>query len=222
MSKSIGNVLSPYDLVEDFGLDQTRYILMREVSHGQDGNFSREHAVARINGDLANSLGNLAQRTLSMLHKNCGEAIPQPGDLLEADKLMLDHAQKRVLPGLRRHFDAFHIHRALEEIMKLADEANSYIDQQAPWKLKKENPERMATVLYVLAETIRCLALMMLPVTPDGANKMLDQLKVPADKRDFSFIAPEHALAGNTPIDKPEGIFPRIMDEAQQQQQASA
>ncbi|PJB70439.1 MAG: methionine--tRNA ligase [Alphaproteobacteria bacterium CG_4_9_14_3_um_filter_47_13] len=213
MSKSVGNVISPYDLVRDFGLDQTRYILMREVSHGQDGNFSRDHAVARMNGDLANSLGNLAQRTLSMIHKNCDEKIPEPGLLQDADKILLEQAHVTVLAGLREYYDRFMIHRALEDIMKLADEANIYIDHQAPWTLKKEGPARMGTVLYVLAETIRCLALMMLPVTPESAAKMLDQLDIPEAERDFSFISDAHKLKSGTPIHKPEGIFPRIVEE---------
>lgn len=220
MSKSVGNVLSPYDLIDDFGLDQTRYILMREVPHGQDGNFSREHAIARINGDLANSLGNLVQRTLSMIYKNCDERIPEPGTLLEADKMLLDHAQLRLLPGLRRHFDVFHVHRALEDIMRLADEANIYIDHQAPWTLKKEDLARMNTVLYTLVETIRCLALMMLPVTPDSAHRMLDYLKVSESQRTFEHLAPDYALKGGAAIEKPEGIFPRILDEEQQQARA--
>lgn len=217
MSKSIGNVVSPYELVQEFGLDQTRYILMREVPHGQDGNFSREHAIHRINGDLANSLGNLAQRSLSMIHKNCDERIPQPGELQDADRQLLERAQTGVLPQLRKHTESFHIHRMLEEIVRLADEANVYIDHQAPWTLKKENPERMKTVLYVLAETIRCLALMIQPVTPDSAARILNQLCIPEGERTFAHIAPAHALKPGTVIPKPEGVFPRIVDEDKKQ-----
>jgi len=217
MSKSIGNVLAPGDLVADFGLDQMRYILMREVPHGQDGNFSREHAILRVNSDLANSIGNLVQRTLSMIHKNCEETIPQPGALEAADKQLLEQAQVKTLAGLRKHYDAFHVHRALEDIVKLADEANIYIDHQAPWKLKKENPERMNTVLYVLAETIRCIGLMIQPVTPDSAAKMLGQICVPEGERLFEHLAPKYALKPGTKIPKPEGVFPRIVEEEKQQ-----
>ncbi|MCB9995676.1 MAG: methionine--tRNA ligase [Rhodospirillales bacterium] len=217
MSKSLGNAISPHDLVERYGVDASRYFLMRHVPFGNDGNFAHEDAVNRINSDLANSLGNLAQRTLSMIHKNCDGQIPHPGEFLEADKNLLDHAQSRTLPGLRRQFDKFMIHRALEDVMHLVNEANTYIDHQAPWTLKKEDPERMKTVLYVLAETIRCLGLMMLPITPDSASKMLDQLKIPADARDFSAVSADSAIPGGTPIDKPEGIFPRIVEEEQQQ-----
>ena len=211
MSKSLGNVLSPHDLINFFGVDQTRYILTREVPHGQDGNFSQEHALARVNADLANSLGNLAQRTLSQIHKNCEEKIPQPGAFTADDMKLLDAAQKNLLPAMRAHADKFHFHRVMEDIMRLAYDANAYIDVQAPWTLKKTDVARMATVLYVLADVIRCLAIVMQPVTPTAAGKMLDQLKIPADKRGFDALATP--IAPGTAIDKPEGVFPRIMEE---------
>ncbi len=217
MSKSLGNVIAPADLVERYGLDQARYFMLREVPFGNDGNFSHENAVNRINSDLANGLGNLSQRTLSMIYKNCDEKIPEPGDLLEVDKMLLDHAQLRVLPGLRREFDKFLIHKALEDIVRLVNEANAYIDHQAPWTLKKEDPARMNTVLYVLAETIRCIALMMQPVTPESAARMLDQLQVPEGERDFSYVSADHMIKAGTRLEKPEGIFPRIVEEEPQQ-----
>lgn len=219
MSKSLGNVLSPNDLVSSYGVDQTRYILLREVPHGQDGNFSQEHAVARLNADLANSLGNLAQRTLSMVFKNCEEKIPQPGEFNAEDLKLLESAQKNLLPAMRAHLDKFHVHRAIEEIMRVSYDANAYIDAQAPWTLKKTDPARMATVLYVLAEVTRCLAIAIQPVTPASAAKMLDQLQIPADQRDFAAMA-AHPLAAGITIEKPEGVFPRIMDE--EKKEASA
>jgi methionyl-tRNA synthetase len=210
MSKSLGNVISPLDLVERYGVDAARYFMMREIPFGNDGDFSEENAMNRVNSDLANSLGNLAQRSLSMMFKNCDGVIPAPGELTAEDKALLDLAHTKMLPAIRSEFDNFKLNNGLEEIIKVANEANIYIDQQAPWTLKKENPDRMRTVLYVLAETVRCLALAIQPVVPESAGKMLDQLKVAADARDFSFISADHMLAGDTAIDKPEGIFPRI------------
>lgn len=212
MSKSIGNVLSPHDLVNRYGLDQTRYFLMREIPHGQDGNFAHDQAVLRINSDLANSLGNLAQRTLSMIAKNCDEAVPTPGAFTEDDKALLDLAQIRMLPSVRNEYDRFMIHRAIEEIMRVSYEANGYIDRQAPWGLKKTDPKRMKTVLYVLAEVVRCLALIMQPLTPDSASKMLDQLAIPADQRTFDYISAAQALKPGTKLPAPEGVFPRIVE----------
>jgi methionyl-tRNA synthetase len=210
MSKSVGNVIAPQDLIDLYGLDATRYILMREVPHGQDGNFSHEYALQRINSDLANGLGNLAQRTLSMIHKNCDEAIPQPGDYTAEDKALLGQAYDKLVPAMREEGGKMRFNRMLEHIWRLVIDANGYVDAQAPWNLKKEDPARMQTVLYVLAEVIRVLGIAMLPVTPESAQKMLAQLKIPEGERFFAYISAEHALKPGTPIDKPEGVFPRL------------
>ncbi len=210
MSKSLGNVIAPKDLVDTYGLDATRYILMREVPHGQDGNFSHEHAVTRINADLANGLGNLAQRTLSQIYKNCGGAIPECGELSAEDRAILEHAHVRLLPQIRQSFDKFSFNRGLEAIWRLVYDANGYIDAQAPWTLKKTDEARMKTVLYVLAEVIRCLAIAIQPIVPGSAHKMLEQLKVPADQRLYAHISPDYIIKAGTPIDQPEGVFPRL------------
>lgn len=210
MSKSIGNVLSPDGLVETYGLDQIRYFLMREIPHGQDGNFSHEQAVTRINADLANGLGNLAQRTLSIIHKNCDGAIPEAGDLTADDQELLKMAHEEMVPAARTPMDDFKVHRALEAVWRVVSAANGYIDAQAPWTLKKEDPERMKTVLYVLSEVIRCLGIMVQPVTPNAAARLLDQLNIAEDARDFAHISAEYALKAGDSIQKPEGVFPRI------------
>jgi methionyl-tRNA synthetase len=213
MSKSVGNVIAPKDLLDAFGLDATRYILMREVPHGQDGNFSYSHAVLRVNSDLANGLGNLAQRTLSIIAKNCEGTLPTPGEFTAEDKEILAHAQERLLPAVRAEFENFRFNRGLEIIWKLVYDANGYIDVQAPWALKKTDVKRMETVLYVLSEVIRCLAIIVQPVVPDSAGKMLDQLAVDTASRDYSFIAAGHALKPGTVFPPPQGVFPRIQTE---------
>lgn len=220
MSKSIGNVLSPDSMVATYGLDQIRYFLMREVPHGQDGNFSHEQAVLRMNADLSNGLGNLAQRTLSMIHKNCDEKIPQPENFTAEDKNLLDKIYGEMLQAARFHAQELKFHRVLEEVWRHVYDANAYVDTQAPWALKKENPVRMNTVLYVLAEAVRCLAIIIQPVVPTSAAKMLDQLKISEDERTFAHIAAKYALSPDTVIDKPEGVFPRIIEEDQQQKTA--
>ncbi len=218
MSKSIGNVLSPDDLVETYGLDQIRYFLMREVSHGQDGNFSHEQAVQRINADLANGLGNLAQRTLSMIYKNCDGTIPTPNGFTDDDgRLTLNSGE---IPQIvRSHLESFQVHRALEAIMEVVRRADMYIDNQAPWKLKKEDPQRMETVLWVLAQAIKDIAIAMQAVTPLGSAAILNQMKVPEQNRFFVDIGLSNALDGDhwhlegTKIEKPEGVFPRIVED---------
>jgi methionyl-tRNA synthetase len=209
MSKSLGNAISPYDLIERYGLDQSRYFVLREVAFGSDGDFSHAQAVTRINSDLANGFGNLAQRTLSMIAKNCDGKVPAHGDFTAEDKALLKDAQENLLAALRREFDKRSFNRALEAIMKIVYDANAYIDVQAPWSLKKTDIKRMETVLYVLAETIRCLAIAMQSVTPQSAAKMLDQVAVPMDKRQYANISTD-ALKPGTPLPAPEGVFPRI------------
>lgn len=216
MSKSLGNVLVPADLVAQYGLDQLRYYLLREVSFGQDGYISHETFVGRINGDLANDFGNLAQRVLSMVAKNCGAQVPQPGPFTPEDTAFLDTAHG-CIAQMRQELDVQAFHRALEALWRVVGDANVYVASQEPWVLKKSDPARMATVLYVAMEAIRHCALLAQPFVPDAAGRMLDQLGV-ADvdgARDFTAIGPDHALTPGTDLPPPEGVFPRYVEEAE-------
>ena len=214
ISKSLGNVIDPVQLIDQYGLDAVRYFLMREVPFGNDGDFSNTAMVHRMNGDLANDFGNLAQRVLSMIAKNCDGQTPQPGELTQADKEL--QAAAAALPDiLRENFDSQKIHTGLAEIWKIIGDANSYFAGQEPWALKKSDPARMATVLYVTADVVRQLALLVQPVMPDAMGAMLDQLGVDEDKR--SFDALDEALVPGTPLPKPEGIFPRFQDSVKEQ-----
>ncbi|MEX0923856.1 MAG: methionine--tRNA ligase [Rhodovibrionaceae bacterium] len=213
MSKSLGNVLRGEDLTERYGLDPVRYYLLREVPFGQDGYISHETLVGRINSDLANDFGNLAQRVLSMIHKNCDQQVPQPGDFTAADEALLEKA--RGLRGrLRVLIETQAFHKALELTWSAIGDANRYVDEQAPWTLRKQDTARMATVLYVLAETIRHLAILTQPVMPDSMAKLLDQLSVPEDLRDFKSL--ESVLQPGTSLPKPEGVFPRYLEDEPQ------
>jgi len=211
MSKSLGNAIDPVKLVEKYGRDQLRYFLLREVTFGQDGDFSQAAMTRRINTDLANDLGNLGQRTLSFIQKNCAGTLPQHGAFTEADEALLRQA-RALLPEVRRLLEAQAFSRALEHVWLTVGEANRYIDAQAPWTLRKTDPARMATVLYVLAETIRRLALLLQPFMPEAMAKLLDQLAVDAGSR--SFASYERALAGGTALPAPQGIFPRFVEAA--------
>jgi methionyl-tRNA synthetase len=209
MSKSLGNFIAPQQLVEQYGLDAVRYFMLRELPFGSDGDFSRRAVVNRINGDLANDFGNLAQRVLSMINRNCEAKLPAPGPLAAADETLLA-AARALLDKLRGDFAEQSFHRALETLWQVVGDANRYVDEQAPWALRKNDPKRMATVLYVLAEVIRHLAVLAQPIVPGAAAKLLDQLAVPADRRDFAALAT--ALAAGAALPKPEGIFPRFVE----------
>ena len=191
---------------------------MREIPFGNDGNFSRDRLITVINSELANTIGNLAQRTLSMIAKNCNESVPTPDSatLQPADKELLDlvHVTRAgTAEQTRRDMQECKFDVVMGGILTMAHQANAYIDAQAPWGLKKTDPARMQSVLYYLAEAIRCIAIMLQPFTPDAAGKMLDQLAVPQDKRLFKHLAPEYALTPGTPLPKPEGVFPRLVAE---------
>jgi len=209
ISKSLGNVIDPYDLIESYGLDQVRYFMLREVPFGNDGDFSHRAIVSRINNDLANDFGNLAQRVLSMIHKNCKGAIPTPGDFTPADETLLA-AVDGLLARMREELEGQAFHRALEAAWRVVGQANRYVDEMAPWVLRKSDPARMATVLYVLAEVIRQLAILVQPFMPNGPTRLLDQLGQPAGARDFAALATR--LASGQPIAKPQGVFPRYVE----------
>jgi methionyl-tRNA synthetase len=210
MSKSLGNVISPHDMIAKYGLDPVRYFLLREVPFGQDGDFSQRAMIGRLNGDLANDLGNLAQRVLSFVQKNAGAAVPQPGAFTAADQKMLDDA-RNLLVLVRAELGEQSFHKALDALWQVVGAANRYVDEQAPWTLRKTDPARMGTVLYVLMETLRRLGILIQPFMPQSMAKLLDQLAVPADARDVAAL--DTALKPGTSLPAPQGIFPRYVEE---------
>lgn len=206
MSKSIGNVVDPADLVASFGLDQLRFFLLRDVSFGQDGSYSAEGIKNRINSDLANDLGNLAQRSLSMVAKNCQGQVPTPGEFTAEDRALLEAAEA-LYPQVRADFEDLAFHRALERIWQVVAEANRYFSAQEPWKLRKSDPARMETVLYVTAQVLRVVGLLTQPVMPTSMGKLLDLLALPPDQRTFAHL--EAQLLPGTELPAPAPIFPR-------------
>ena len=210
MSKSIGNVVDPFALIEAYGLDQVRYFFMREVPFGQDGSYSPESIATRINSDLANGIGNLASRSLSMINKNCDGKMPACGPLTDEDKAQLDTIDT-VIDSARAEMANFQIHKALAAIIDVVADSDRYFASQEPWALKKTDPARMETVLYVTAETVRQISILLQPFMPESAGKLLDLLGIPADRRDFKALGATGRLAAGTPIDKPTPVFPRYV-----------
>jgi methionyl-tRNA synthetase len=210
MSKSVGNVVDPVALIDTFGLDQVRYFLMREVPFGQDGSYSEEAIITRINTDLANEFGNLAQRSLSMVAKNLGGVVPEPGEFSSADAELLATADG-LLERVRANFDAQAMHLALEAIWLMLGAANRYFSAEQPWVLRKSEVEsdqvRFRTVLYITCEVVRIAALLVQPVMPESAGTMLDLLGQAGDQRAFAAIGAR--LVPGTALPAPTGVFPR-------------
>jgi methionyl-tRNA synthetase len=213
MSKSLGNVVDPMELAELFGVDALRYFLLREVSFGQDGSYSPEAIVTRVNADLANSFGNLAQRTLSLIFKNCEGYLPPIHGHHPDDQALLELVGNAVSNEIPSHFEDLAMSQALESWMQAVFACNAYVDVQAPWALKKTDPERMETVLATLFICIAQLAIAVQPFIPGSATKLLDQMGGPDDVRNYA-RAGSHwysALAeGGFQIAQPVGLFPRL------------
>jgi methionyl-tRNA synthetase len=211
MSKSLGNFIDIRPLVDEFGVDPVRFFLLREVPFGGDGDFSRKALISRLNVELANDLGNLAQRTLSFIAKNAGAKIPPRGDLHEADSVLIAAAD--ALPGkVRDAIERLAFHEALEDVWKVIRNANAYIDHQAPWALRKTDSLRMNTVLRVLVDVLRRVAILLQPFMPETMAKLLDQLSVPPDARQI--LSLDEPLPDGAALPPPFGIFPRYVETA--------
>jgi methionyl-tRNA synthetase len=211
MSKSVGNVIDPFTLAAHYGTDSLRYFFLREVPFGQDGNYSHEAIVNRINADLANDLGNLAQRSLSMIAKNCDGRIPLPGDLSAADNAILE-AARGLADKSRAAMQHFGLHNVLAEIWRVVGDANRYFAAEEPWAKRKSDPPRMATILYVTAEVLRSVAILAQPFMPQSMAKLLDSLGVAADARDLVFAQAADAAAAGRTVPAPKPIFPRYVE----------
>jgi methionyl-tRNA synthetase len=211
MSKSVGNVVDPFDLVKAYGVDQVRYFFLREVVFGQDGSYTPEAIVNRINADLANDLGNLAQRSLSMIHRNCDGKIPEPGAFTDADKAILDAADA-LYGKAREAMDRQAIKHYLDAVWGVVADANRYFAGEEPWAKSKTDPRRRDTILYVTAEAVRQVAILAAPVVPTAAGKLLDGLGQGADARTFRSLGATGRLQPGIAIPAPAGVFPRYVE----------
>jgi methionyl-tRNA synthetase len=214
MSKSLGNVVDPADLAKAFGVDQLRYFLMREVTFGQDGSYSAEAIATRVNADLANSFGNLAQRTLSFIARNCDGELPQAGRGAPEDQALLELVRETVTNEMPARFEALALSHGIEAWLKAVFACNQYIDAQAPWALRKTDTDRMTAVLATLCRAITDLAVAIQPVIPGAAARLLDMMGVPAGERDFAALQDEgryeRLAASDFRLAVPTPIFPRL------------
>ncbi|MFP5314271.1 MAG: methionine--tRNA ligase [Actinomycetes bacterium] len=215
MSKSLGNVIAPKDWMDQYGRDQIRFFLLREVPFGADGSYSHEAIVSRMNSDLANNLGNLAQRSLSMVAKNCDGLVPAPSSLSDADQKMLA-AANTLLDSCRAAFEKQELSRALEAIWTVLGDTNAYFAEQQPWVLRKTDLDRMNTVLYVTLEVLRIVSILVQPVMPDGAAKLLTVLGQGTGDDDGArrFSAITTPLVPGIALPAPAPIFPKYEEPA--------
>ncbi|MCK1742309.1 methionine--tRNA ligase [Bradyrhizobium sp. 139] len=213
MSKSVGNVVDPFNLADQYGVDQMRYFFLREVPFGQDGNYNHEAIVARINADLANDLGNLAQRSLSMIAKQLGGVLPEPGEFSDNDNAMLAMADG-MLAASRAAMAMQQIHHWLNAVWAVVAEANRYFAGEAPWALAKTDPIRQKTVLYVTAEVVRQIAILAQPAMPTASGLLLDSLGIPADERNFAMLGGAKRIAPGSTLPAPAPAFPRYIETA--------
>jgi len=211
MSKSVGNVIDPFALADAYGVDQLRYFLLREVPFGQDGSYSHEAIINRINADLANDLGNLAQRSLSMIARQRGGVLPAPGTLNETDRAMLA-ATDAMVAKAREAMKTQQLHQVLNAVWAVVADANRYFAGEAPWALAKTNPPRQGTVLYVTAEVLRQISILALPFMPASAGKLLDLLAIPAGERQFRDLGGHRRIAAGTSLPLPNAVFPRYVE----------
>jgi methionyl-tRNA synthetase len=211
MSKSVGNVIDPFDLVKAYGVDPLRYFFLREVPFGQDGNYSHEAIVNRINADLANDLGNLAQRSLTMVARNFSGVLRAPGPLSAADQAILAAADA-MIGKAREAMATQQLHQVLNAVWTVVAETNRYFAGEAPWALAKTDPGRQGTILYVTAEALRQIAILAQPFVPASAERLLDLLAAPAGERDFSFLGGKHRIAAGRELPAPAPVFPRYVE----------
>lgn len=206
ISKSLGNVIDPIALATEFGVDQLRYFLLREANFGQDGNFSKKNMISRINSELANNIGNLVQRTISFLHKQCAGVVPIiDQNLLKKNLLNC----KPILDQVMKHLSKYEFNHIILLIINIASEANAYIDKSAPWTLSKTDKEGMNLVIYKLLEYIRIIGILLQPIVPQSAKKILDQLKIPSEQRNWESLCNVQISSGSI-LPKPEPIFLRF------------
>ena len=218
MSKSVGNVIDPFNLVQAFGRDAVRYFFLRETAFGQDGSYSDEAIITRMNADLANNLGNLAQRSLSMIAKNFGGVVPVPETFGDTDTALLASADA-LYATARSAMNEQAIKVWLDAVWTLLIDANGYFDKERPFD-KALTAERRGTILYVTGEVVRQVAILCQPAMPESSGKLLDLLAIPAGERNFAHLGTAHRLKAGTTLPAPSGVFPRWISPEEQAKRA--
>ena len=208
ISKSFGNIINPLNLISKFGLDQLKYFILREVTLGQDGDFSEKAFISRINSDLSNSLGNLVSRSLKFNNKYFNNKFPtditlklSETEILRLGYSLFDEFEKKIIN--------FEINKGMEILWNFIDKLNQFIDKMKPWDTIKDDKQKTAETMALIIESIRLIAIMLQPFIPDSANKLLNILNINSLNRDFKFLNFNNSLKKNHEINDPEQLFPR-------------
>ena len=212
MSKSIGNILDPLEVIKKYGVDQLRYYLVKEVSLGNDGSISMENLKDCINNDLANNYGNLCQRVFSFIKKNCSNKIPEEINLLEQDKKLLNNLKHKT-PNLIKLMNTQNLNEYIKLVVKFSFDANKYFNDSEPWSVKKKDTQRMQTILYTISEQIRNISILLSPIIPESTNKMLDTMNVSLENRNIESINYSNTLNHNKELKNLEILFKKIEDD---------
>ena len=212
MSKSLGNILDPLEIIKKYGIDQLRYYLIKEVSLGNDGSISLENLKNCVNNDLANNYGNLCQRVFSFLKKNCGNKIPNSKNFTDIDKKFLSNLKDN-LPKLKSLIDNQELNEYIKKVVSFSFDANKYFNDSEPWAVKKKDPERMNTILFTIVEQIKNISILLNPIIPNATNEVFNVINIQKNQIDIDKILDINFLEHNKELNSMDILFRKIEDD---------
>ena len=209
MSKSKGNILNPLEIIDTYGNDELRYYLMKEVSHGSDGNISLKNLESCINSDLANNYGNLCQRVFSFIKNNCKSKVSRTKNISTSDKKLIEQT-KTLTKNLKNEMNNQNLNNYIKSVIDISFLTNKYINDEVPWKLKKNDVEKMNNILHIALEQIAKISILLNPIIPKASTKVLDALNINTELRNFSFLGGNNIIGDEIRINDLNILFKKI------------